>query len=81
MVGAMKTIKIKTPKTKRAISQKELAFFVGVSPAHICMIMQGSRIPSPNLAKKLSKITGKPLTYWLFPKKVKNENHKTDQGI
>ena len=67
----MNAIKIKTPRTKKAISQKELAFFIGVSPAHISMIMSGNRKPSPKIAKKLSKITGKPLTYWLFPKKGK----------
>ena len=71
MLRPMNSIKIKTPKTKKAISQKELAFFVGVSPAHISMILNGGRKPSPKIAKKLSKITGKPLTYWLFPRKVK----------
>jgi len=67
----MDAIKIKTPKIKKAISQKELAFFVGVSPSHINMILKGNRNPSPKIAKKLSKITGKPLAYWLFPKRVK----------
>jgi transcriptional regulator with XRE-family HTH domain len=67
----MDAIRIKTPKTKKAISQKELAFFVGVVPSHISMILNGTRKPSPKLAKKLSKITGKPLSYWLFPRKVK----------
>jgi transcriptional regulator with XRE-family HTH domain len=69
----MKTIKIKSPITKRSISQKELAFFVGVTPSYISMILSGDRTPTPKIAKKLSKITGKSLEYWLF-NNIKKEN-------
>ena len=79
MVKAMNRIKVK--KLRRAVSQKELAFFVGISPAHISMIINGIKRPSPEVAKRLCKLTGKKLEYWLFIKKVNRKRGELGKKV
>lgn len=49
------------------LPHKKIAEATGVSQAYITMLTNGKRRPSPQLARRLEKITGVPLQRLLFP--------------
>ncbi len=55
-------------KEKTGISAAELARQLGITDAHLSMILKGKRIPSRKLAQKISEKTGIPILNLLFPK-------------
>ena len=52
---------IKTIRTSKSISQKELAKQVGITPNYLSMIENASKRPSLSLIEKLSKVLEVPL--------------------
>jgi transcriptional regulator with XRE-family HTH domain len=45
---------------KTGKSERQFARMLGISQSHLNMIKNGSRRPSPELARKIEKITGIP---------------------
>ncbi len=56
---------IKTIRTKKKLSQKELAFKLGVTPVYLSMIENNAKTPSLNLLERLGKILEIPLALLL----------------
>lgn len=57
---------LKTARTAKQISQKELAVLVGVTPGAISLIETGNRGVRPPLAKKLAEALGLSVEQVLF---------------
>ena len=56
--------KINRLRLQRGLTQEELANDVGVDPKHISRIENGSRNGSAQLIRKISEVTGKPLSFF-----------------
>jgi transcriptional regulator with XRE-family HTH domain len=54
-------------KEKQGIQGIELAKRLGITAAHLSMILNGKRTPSRKLALKISQQTGIPVINLLFP--------------
>lgn len=53
-------------KVKR-LSNQAMAKLLGVSSAHLSMILSGQRTPSRKLAQRISERTGIPILNLLYP--------------
>lgn len=53
--------------TTQRLTLTAVAKASGLSLAHISRIVSGSRRPSPQVAKRLSDVTGLPREAWLYP--------------
>jgi transcriptional regulator with XRE-family HTH domain len=54
-------------KQAKGLSNQELAKLLGVSDAHLSMILSGQRNPSRKLAQRISEKTGIPILNLLYP--------------
>jgi len=54
-------------KKAKGLSNQEMAKLLGVSDAHLSMILSGQRAPSKKLAQKISEKTGIPILKLLYP--------------
>lgn len=52
---------LRAARTKRKLTQRQLAAAVGVSQAHISAVENGMDRASPELAEKLVTVIGRPL--------------------
>ena len=50
------------------MSPKQLAHKLGISESHMCMLRNGRRRPSPDLAQKIETVTGIPFKKLLLRK-------------
>lgn len=64
-------------KKNKGLSNQAMAKLLGISDAHLSMILSGQRIPSRKLARRISEKTGIPLLNLLYPQ---GESHASDQG-
>jgi transcriptional regulator with XRE-family HTH domain len=68
----MRPHRLKTFLKRQKIKQTKFADSLGISTAHLSMILGGHRRPSPELARRISRETGIPLESLLFPPKRKD---------
>jgi transcriptional regulator with XRE-family HTH domain len=54
-------------KESKGLTSQELARMLGVSDAHLSMILSGQRSPSRKLAQRISEKTGIPVLNLLYP--------------
>ena len=54
-------------KEKEDLSGTELARKLGITDAHLSMIIRGRRVPSRKLAQRISSLTGIPVLNLLYP--------------
>lgn len=57
-------------KKNKGLSNQAMASWLGISDAHLSMILSGQRIPSRKLARRISEKTGIPLLNLLYPQEV-----------
>jgi len=56
--------RVREARAEYGLTQEELANDVGVDPKHISRIENGSRNGSAQLIRKISEVTGKPLSFF-----------------
>lgn len=56
-------------KEKEDLSGAELARKLGITDAHLSMIISGKRTPSRKLAQRISTLTGIPVLNLLYPQR------------
>jgi transcriptional regulator with XRE-family HTH domain len=54
--------------TCKNLSSKQLAHKLGISESYMCMLRNGRRRPSPDLAQKIETVTGIPFKKLLLKK-------------
>ena len=55
-------MKLSTYLNSKEITQREFAVACKISPSVLCRILKGQRVPSPVIAKKIVKATGRLVT-------------------
>jgi len=69
----MKTKNLKEFKDSKRLSNREMALLLGISEAHLSMLLSGQRTLSKGLALRISLTTGIPVLNLLYPQA---ENHE-----
>lgn len=60
------------------MSQKDFAIFLGISPASLCDLEKGRRIPSPERASSIAKKLKEPESLWI---QIALQDHLNQAGI